>query len=125
MDQQMGMELGKIHGAVEELMRQGRIDTLLPDMPADLVSTYASLLDSEVPEPLARRLVRFISERLEPHELRDKSLVREALCEAVESCVPIAPPIVAPAGAKRIAAPSDRPASARPRRSPSWPPISN
>ncbi len=104
MDQQMGMELGKIHGAVEELMRQGRIDTLLPDMPADLVSTYASLLDSEVPEPLARRLVRFISERLEPHELRDKSLVREALCEAVESCVPIAPPIVAPAGAKRIAA---------------------
>jgi flagellar biosynthesis protein FlhF len=104
LDKQVGRDLSKLHGAVEALMRQGRIDTLLPDLPADLVSTYAGLLDSEVPEPLARRLVRYISERLEPHELRDRTLVQEALCEAVESCVSVAPPIVAPAGARRVAA---------------------
>ncbi len=101
---QFGERLSQLHSMVADLSKQGRLDHLLPDLPGELVSTYASLLEAEVPEALARRLVRFVAERLEPNELIRPDLVREALCDAVESSIPIAPPIAAVAGTRRVVA---------------------
>jgi flagellar biosynthesis protein FlhF len=89
---------------VEALNRQGRIDHLLPELPAALVPAYAGLVEAEVPEALARRLVRHVAERLEPDEAHRPEVVRAALVEAVESCLPVAPPIPAVAGTRRVIA---------------------
>src|SRR5262249_53079909 len=37
-------ELGRLHAIVADLSRQGRLDHLLPDLPTELVPTYAALL---------------------------------------------------------------------------------
>jgi flagellar biosynthesis protein FlhF len=101
---QFGEDLSRLHAMVADLSRQGRIDHLMPDVPGSLVSTYAKLLESDVPEPLARRLVRQVGERLEPEELHNPDAVRDALCDAVESCVAVAPPIRPVAGVPRVVA---------------------
>ena len=84
---QFGEQLSRLHAMVEDLSRHGRIDHLLPDLPGELVPTYAQLLEAEVPEVLARRLVRHVAERLEPDQVHRPEAVRDALCDAVESCV--------------------------------------
>ncbi len=99
-----GDQLSRLHAMVEDLSRQGRIDHLLPELPAELVPTYANLLEAEVPEALARRLVRHVAERLEPEEFARPEAVRLALCDAVEGCVPIAPPIAVVPGTRRVVA---------------------
>ncbi|HEV3122492.1 MAG TPA: flagellar GTP-binding protein, partial [Isosphaeraceae bacterium] len=55
---QFGEELSRLHAMVAEVSKQGHIDHLLPELPTALVPTYAHLLDADVPEALARRLVR-------------------------------------------------------------------
>lgn len=99
-----GEELSRLHSLVSDLSRHGRIDHLLPDLPGELVPTYAQLIESDVPETLARRLVRHVAELLEPDEVHRPESVREALREAVEHCVPVAPPIAAVAGMRRVVA---------------------
>jgi flagellar biosynthesis protein FlhF len=99
-----GEELARLHSLVEDLSRQGRIDHLLPDLPAELVPFYAHLLEADVPETLSRRLVAYVAERLQPDEVGHAEAVHAALCEAVEQCLPIAPPIHAFAGARRVVA---------------------
>jgi flagellar biosynthesis protein FlhF len=101
---QFGEQLGRLHAMVETLSRSGRLDHLLPELPGELVSTYAQLLDAEVPEVLARRLVRHVADLLEPEEAHHPERVREALCDAVEACVPVAPPIAAVRGTRRVVA---------------------
>ena len=63
-----GEQLSRLHAMVETLSRHGRIDHLLPDLPAELVPIYSQLLEADVPEVLARRLVRHVAERLEPDQ---------------------------------------------------------
>jgi flagellar biosynthesis protein FlhF len=99
-----GEQLGRLHAMVESLSRQGRIDHLLPDLPGELVPAYAQLLEVDVPEVLARRLVRHVALELEPELIHRPEAVREALLSAVEACVPTAPPIAAVAGARRVVA---------------------
>jgi flagellar biosynthesis protein FlhF len=99
-----GEDLGRLHAMVEALSRTGRVDHLLPDLPAQLVPTYAQLLEADVPEVLARRLVRHVADRLDPAEAHRAEAVREALRDAVESCVPVAPPIAAVPGTRRVVA---------------------
>jgi flagellar biosynthesis protein FlhF len=101
---QFNEQLSQLHQMVEDLSRQGRIDHLLPELPGELVPTYARLLEADVPEALARRLTRFVAEQLEPDEMHRPECVREALGRAVENCLPIAPPIAVLPGAKRIVA---------------------
>ena len=101
---QFGEQLSRLHTIVDGLSRSGRLDHLLPDLPGELVPTYAQLLEAEVPEVLARRLVRHVADRLEPGEVHRPELVREALVDAVESCVPVAPPIAAVPGTRRVVA---------------------
>jgi flagellar biosynthesis protein FlhF len=99
-----GEELGRLHAVVETLSRHGHIDHLLPDLSSALVPTYSQLIEADVPEVLIRRLMRYIDETLEPDQLEDAESVRAALREAVEQCIPIAPPIRAVAGTRRIVA---------------------
>jgi len=101
---QFGEQLGLLHAMVEGLSRSGRLDHLLPDLPGELVPTYAQLLEAEVPEVLARRLVRHVADSLEPGEVHRPERVRAALCDAVESFVPVAPPIAAVPGTRRVVA---------------------
>jgi flagellar biosynthesis protein FlhF len=104
MHEQFGEQLSRLHAMVEDLSRQGRLDHLLPDLPAELVPTYALLLEADVPEALARRLVRHVAERLEPDEAHRPEAVRDLLRDAVESCLSIAPPIAAVPGTRRVVA---------------------
>jgi flagellar biosynthesis protein FlhF len=101
---QVGAGLAELHAAVEALNRGGRLDHLLPEIPGELVPTYAQLLEADVPEVLARRLVRHVAEVLEPNEIHRLDRIRAALCDAVESCLPVAPPIAAVPGARRVVA---------------------
>lgn len=101
---QFGEQLSRLHEMVACLSRQGRLDHLLPDLPAELVPAYATLLDADVPEVQARRLMRHVAERLEPDEAHRPEAVREAILEAVEGALPIAPPIAAVPGTRRVVA---------------------
>jgi flagellar biosynthesis protein FlhF len=101
---QFGEPLSRLHAMVETLSRQGRIEHLLPDLPAELVPIYSQLIESDVPEVLARRLVRHIDENLEPDQLDHAESTRAALCQAVAECIPVAPPIRAVAGTRRVVA---------------------
>ena len=54
---------------------------------------------------LARRLVRYVADNLEPDQAWTvPRRSRQALCEAVEQCIPIAPPIRAVVGTRRMVA---------------------
>src|SRR4051812_36276012 len=64
-----GEQLSRLHAMVEDLSKHGRLDHLLPDLPGELVPTYSQLLEAEVPEVLARRLVRHVADQLEPEEV--------------------------------------------------------
>ena len=101
---QVGEQLGRLHAMVADLSRRGRIEHLLPELPTGLVSVYSMLLDAEVPEALARRLVHHVADRVEPDEAHRPESVRSALCEAVGECLAIAPPIAAVAGTRRVVA---------------------
>jgi flagellar biosynthesis protein FlhF len=101
---EFGEQLGRLHAMVEALSKQGRVDHLLPELPSALVPAYASLLEADVPEVLARRIVRDVADRLEPGDALRPGAVRDALREAVEACVPVAPPVGAVPGARRVIA---------------------
>jgi flagellar biosynthesis protein FlhF len=104
MQDQFGEQLSRLHAMVAEMSRAGRIDHLLPDLPGELVPTYATLVEADVPEVLARRLVRHVAESLEADEIYRPEAIRDALREAVESFLPIAPPIAAVDGTRRVVA---------------------
>src|ERR1700722_7364516 len=104
MQARVGEQLGRLHAMVETLSKSGHIDHLLPDLPGALVPTYSQLIEADVPEVLCRRLLQFISDELEPEELDHADSIRAALCEAVEQCISIAPPIRPVAGTRRIVA---------------------
>ena len=97
-----GERLGRLHAMVDNLSRRGFIDHLIPELPSELVSIYAQLIEADVPEVLARRLVRYVAETLEPSRIDQSELVTETLGGAIESCIPIAPPIRAISGLSLI-----------------------
>jgi flagellar biosynthesis protein FlhF len=101
---QFGEELGKLHAMVESLSRHGHIEHLLPDLPGALVPTYSQLIEADVPEVLCRRLVKFVSDQLEPEDLAQPESIRAALSTAVEQCIPVAGPIRPVPGTRRIVA---------------------
>ena len=101
---QFGEQLSRLHAMVESLSNTGRIDHLLPDIPSPLVPTYSQLLEADVPEVLAHRLVRHVAGRIDPEEAHQPESIREALRDAVESCVQVAPPIAAVPGTRRVVA---------------------
>jgi flagellar biosynthesis protein FlhF len=104
LEARFGEELGRLHKVVENLSRQGHIEHLFPEVPGALVPTYAQLIEADVPEVLCRRLVQFVADMLEPHEIVHPESIRAALCEGVEQCITVAPPIRPVLGTRRIVA---------------------
>jgi len=101
---QFGEELGRLHKMVETLSRQGHIDHLLPDIPSALVPAYSQLIEADLPEVLTRRLMKQVALALEPDQFDHVESIRAALCEVVEQCIPVAPPIQVIAGTRRVVA---------------------
>ncbi len=99
-----GDQLSRLHTMVETLSRQGRIDHLLPELPGELVPIYSQLVEADIPEVLARRLMRHVAENLEPDQFDQAESIRGALCEAVAQCIPVAPPIQSVVGSRRVVA---------------------
>jgi flagellar biosynthesis protein FlhF len=89
---------------VERLSRSGRVEHLLPEVPSALAPCYAALLEADLPEPLARRLIRVVSDSLEPDDYRHPDTIRAAVRQAIEGCLPIAPPIAVVPGQRRVVA---------------------
>jgi flagellar biosynthesis protein FlhF len=104
LEARFGDRLGRLHAMVAEISRAGRIEHLLPDLPTPLVPTYSSLIEADVPEVLARRIVRDVADRIEPDEMDRPSAIRAATAEAVGDCLAIAPPIAAVVGVRRVVA---------------------
>lgn len=100
----LSAELKRLHALVDGLSRQGRVDHLIPELPPALVPTYAVLVEADVPETLARRLLRIVADQLEPDEAHRPELVRQALRSAIADGLPIAPPIAAVSHARRVVA---------------------
>jgi flagellar biosynthesis protein FlhF len=100
----VGEQLGRLHAMVETLSKSGHIDHLLPELPSALVPTYSQLIETDVPEVLARRLVRHVAENLEPDQFDHPDSIRAALTDAVELSIPVAPPIRAVVGTRRVIA---------------------
>ncbi len=99
-----GEQLSRLHAMVETLSRQGRIDHLLPELPGELVPIYSQLVEADIPEVLARRLVRHVAESLEPDQFNQSESICAALCDAVAQCIPVAPPIQSVIGTRRVVA---------------------
>jgi flagellar biosynthesis protein FlhF len=99
-----GEQLSRLHAMVETLSRQGRVDHLLPYLPAELIATYAKLVEADVPEVLAHRLVGYVADSLDLDQTSDPAARQTALLRALEQCIPIAPPIRAVAGTCRTVA---------------------
>lgn len=100
----IGEELGRLHAVVEGLSRHGYIDHLLPDLPAELVSSYAQLIEADVPETLARRIVRHLAETLTPEQIHRPDALLAGMSDTIEQCLSIAPPIRAIPGGRRVVA---------------------
>jgi flagellar biosynthesis protein FlhF len=96
--------LSDLRSAVERLAREGRVEHLLPELPSSLAPAYAHLLDRDVPEPIARRAARLLADLLEPDEIGDPDCLRDALVRALELALPVAPPLAATPGTRRVAA---------------------
>jgi flagellar biosynthesis protein FlhF len=102
--EQLDEPLRRLHSAIEELSRQGRVEHLLPDLPPSLAAPYARLLEQEVPEPLARRVARMASDLVEADELECPEAIEAALLRALELAVVVASPIATATGVRRMAA---------------------
>jgi len=101
---QFGEELSRLHAMVETLSRHGRIDHLVPDLAIPLIPAYSQLIEADVSEVLARRLIEHVAECLETDLLDDPESIHATLRDAIEQCIPIAPPIQAVAGTRRVVA---------------------
>jgi flagellar biosynthesis protein FlhF len=99
-----GEELGRLHAMVATLSRHGRIDHLLPELPPALIPAYSHLIEADVPESFARRLVEHIAETVPSDQLDDPASIKATLLDAIEQCIPIARPIQALAGSRRVVA---------------------
>jgi flagellar biosynthesis protein FlhF len=100
----LGVELGRIHTMVETLSRQGRLDHWMLDLPSELTPVYGRLLEADVPELLARQLVRMVADSAAPEDLSTPSAAARAVREALEDALAVAPPIRAVSGTRRVVA---------------------
>jgi len=96
--------LDRLRRAAEGLSEAGCFEHLVWDVPTALLPAYSKLRDLEVPDRLARRIARFMAGELGPSALKRPEAIARALRLGVEACLPIAPPIVAVPGQRRVLA---------------------
>jgi flagellar biosynthesis protein FlhF len=100
----LGAELGRIHTMVETLSRHGRLDHWLLDLPSELTPIYGRLLEADMPEPMARQLVRMVADPGAAEELANPRDAVRAVREALEDALAVAPPIRTVEGRRRVVA---------------------
>lgn len=90
--------LSKMMGQVLESTRKTAVvvgsntknpDAALPtgEMPGALFTIYAQMMDNDVPVDLADKLVGSVRDRLDAIELKDPSIVRQAMLRAIEATI--------------------------------------
>lgn len=104
LDAHVGAELARLHAMVAALSDQGSVEHLVPELPRELAATYARLLDVNIQEPLARRLIQLVAERLRETGGATEDQAEATLAEIVDNCLSIAPPIVVVSGVQRVVA---------------------
>ena len=106
----LGGEVKAVNERMDRLMEmmkeQARAQrrTGIPDLSQSLQQAYAALLDREVAEPLARRLVNQVNEDLRGEELKNPLLVRGQLRQRVERMIRHSGPVGVPGDRPRIVA---------------------
>ncbi|MFQ5489173.1 MAG: flagellar biosynthesis protein FlhF [Phycisphaerae bacterium] len=85
-------EMSAVRSMVRDLVRETR-RSQVPSLPNELFDTYLELVQNEVSEDLAQKLVQSVRQRLGDKGLSDKAAVRRQLAEFLTSMVPVAGPI--------------------------------
>lgn len=85
-------EMSRLSGLVEDLLRRVRHRTA-PDLPEPLADVHLDLIQRQVAEDIAERLVEQLRVELGPGIESGPTLIREQLARYVESMVPVAGPI--------------------------------
>ncbi|AMV40329.1 hypothetical protein [Planctomyces sp. SH-PL62] len=97
-------DLGRVHAMVGALSRRGLMEQWSPDLPRELASAYARLLEADAPEPSARALVREAASGSAPEDLATPAAALAAVRRALEDALAVAPPIRAVSGTRRVVA---------------------
>lgn len=94
--------VGSLHEMVSDLCRRKKSPT--PDLPHELVSVYARLVDGDVSEPIATSLVCQLRDELGRAELGQTEIVRKRLAELIRSALNVSGPIVCERGRCKVVA---------------------
>jgi flagellar biosynthesis protein FlhF len=85
-------ELGALKSLVSDLVRETQ-RSKSAHVPEALFDTYLNLVQSEVAEAVAERLIEQVRSELPPHLLNDERAVSAKLAESLEAMLPTAGPI--------------------------------
>ncbi|MDG3002520.1 flagellar GTP-binding protein [Paludisphaera mucosa] len=100
----LGTDLGRVHAMVGALSRRGLMEQWSPDLPAELASAYARLLEADAPEAFARALVREAAASATAEDLSTPAPARAAVRRVLEDALAVASPIRAVSGTRRVVA---------------------
>lgn len=95
-------QLRGLHAMIEELLRRKKSSA--PDLPHELNSVYARLIDGEVCESIASTLVCQLRDELSRLELGQSELIRKRLLELIRDCLRVSGPIVCESGRCKVVA---------------------
>ncbi|MDD4890318.1 MAG: flagellar biosynthesis protein FlhF [Phycisphaerae bacterium] len=97
-------ELSAIREMVTDLVREQKT-AKLPDLPEELFAAYLQLLESEVADEMARKIVQSLRSQLTGEETSDRRKVRDALVGCISKMIPTAGPVaIASTGRARVVA---------------------
>jgi flagellar biosynthesis protein FlhF len=99
-----GDQMSRVEAVPPTLGKAASISHTLAELPAELLPTYARLVDNAVPELLARRVLRSVADRLQRDSSDDSPAIEDVVLQTVEQCIAVAPPCRVVAGTRRVVA---------------------
>jgi len=96
-------ELSIIKDMIKKLLRQSRIP-FLRDFPETLINAYNVLIQNEVNEKVASKIVRRINEDLTADDLKNADVIKKYLVNIVSSLIKVAGPIATDKTERKIVA---------------------
>ncbi|MBX9791423.1 MAG: flagellar biosynthesis protein FlhF [Pirellulales bacterium] len=96
-------QLSELQGMVAALCRTHR-RAAVNELPQELFRSYASLIDAEISEELARQLIESLRSSLPEHEWSDDDAVQARLTRLVEREIVVRGPIQPPGGRRHLVA---------------------